>query len=250
MDGGSRKVCDDESISRHETPKGLLRSNAAGASEQVHRFGERWPRRDEREGQLIKRIHARNVVGLVGVDDRDEGTCVGERHRRFWSSASDSLKAAPVWRALGRRHRGPPRPRRRSARSGGRPASHRLALRQPGGGIPTRTRPSLPPRGAPSCRGQDQVEGFACRKCITLMVNVIHSRSYCSAPAPIGRSRFRTSRRFAYECPRPTRRPVSVVSRSMVDTSRSRDTTDHPRDVARHHGEDVSPQRGPLRPTR
>ena len=86
-------------VSRHQAPEGLLSSDGAGAGEQIHRFGECRPARDEWEDQLIERIHARSVVGLVGIDDRDEWTRVGEGHLLLRTSVRDSVNAAPVRRA-------------------------------------------------------------------------------------------------------------------------------------------------------
>jgi hypothetical protein len=69
--------CDEQVIAANQPPERLLAAPPAGAPEQVHRLGERRPRREHRQANRLEGALAALVVRLVGVDQRDQRT----RHR-------------------------------------------------------------------------------------------------------------------------------------------------------------------------
>ena len=49
-----------------------------GVAEEVHRFGERRPHGDQRIAERLQDLDARVVMGVAGVDQRDERSGVNE----------------------------------------------------------------------------------------------------------------------------------------------------------------------------
>ena len=61
-----------------------------GKTEQVHRFRYRRPDGPQRLPDLLERFPAGNVMTVVGVDERDQGSCVDQDQERFLPRSSRS----------------------------------------------------------------------------------------------------------------------------------------------------------------